>query len=192
MKRFVLTLGASVVLAAVAPASALAHHRGHHAGHRTKAHGARFERFGTSSGQSSTAGSGNTSNLGTAGTVKSYDPSSGELTILLSDGTTTVSGLVTGDTSLTCQSTGSSQTSPGDDDGEDQNGGSDNSGGDNSGNAGWQGDIQRSDDNGGGDDQNQSTQSCGASSLTPGAVVQDAELRLSSAGAVWEKVELAS
>ena len=33
---------------------------------------------------------------------------------------------------------------------------------------------------------------CTTADLTPGAVVQDAELRISSAGAVWDEVELVS
>jgi len=33
-------------------------------------------------------------------------------------------------------------------------------------------------------------QNCDSSSLTPGAMVHEAELKLSGAGAVWDKVEL--
>ncbi len=33
-------------------------------------------------------------------------------------------------------------------------------------------------------------QNCDASSLSPGTVVHEAELKLSGAGAVWDKVEL--
>ena len=33
-------------------------------------------------------------------------------------------------------------------------------------------------------------QNCDTSSLTPGTIVHEAELKLSGAGAVWDKVEL--
>jgi hypothetical protein len=195
MKRFLLTFTAIAAIAALVPPGALAHksHHGkrHHKTHHAKAHRVRFERFGSAS-QSSTSGS---ESSGTAGTVQSFDSSTGKLTILLNDGTTTVSGLVTGDTSLTCSSSSSGSTSQGSDDdqGEDQNAGDGDS---------LQGDHEQSDqqsgedDNGGGDDQGEdddsSARSCDSSNLKPGAVVQAAELRLSGSGATWEKVRLAS
>jgi hypothetical protein len=50
------------------------------------------------------------------------------------------------------------------------------------------------DDNGGGDDQGEDrgdSSSCSSSALVAGAKVREAELEISSAGAVFRKVELA-
>jgi hypothetical protein len=49
------------------------------------------------------------------------------------------------------------------------------------------------DDNGGDDDNAQEQEnagSCSTADLTPGTIVREAELRISSAGATWDKVAL--
>jgi hypothetical protein len=101
-----------------------------------------------------------------AGTVQSF--TGGVLTIALNNGQT-VSGQVTGDTELKCEAA----ETPGTMSSHDRRGD----------NGGDQGD----DDQGQGDDKNAM---CGSSNLTPGTVVHEAELRVSSAGAVWDRVEL--
>jgi hypothetical protein len=106
-----------------------------------------------------------------AGTVASFDGT--KLTIQLADGST-VSGTVNGDTEIECDAADMSQTSFHRDDQ-----GGDHSGGD-------QGD--NNDNNDQGDDNEM--QNCDSSSLTPGTIVHEAELKLSGAGAVWDKVEL--
>ena len=44
----------------------------------------------------------------------------------------------------------------------------------------------------GDDDQDEGNQNCTTANLTPGTTVIGAELKISSAGAVWDKVELMS
>ena len=56
-------------------------------------------------------------------------------------------------------------------------------------------DNNRGDDNDQGDDNDNDDndmRNCDTSALTPGAMVQEAELRLSSNGAIWDRVELAA
>jgi hypothetical protein len=110
-----------------------------------------------------------------AGTVQSFDGT--KLTILLADGTTTETGIVNNDTEIECEAADMSSPSQTSFHRDDQ-------GGDNSG-PGDQGD-----NNDQGDDDNNEAQNCDTSALTPGAIVHEAELRLSGAGAVWDKVEL--
>ena len=98
--------------------------------------------------------------------------------IKLNDGKT-VSGTVTPDTEIECEST-MSQTMQSDDGGGDQVGA----------NQGPSGGEDQGEDQGD-DDQGEANQpSCTASNLTPGTFVRGAELELSSAGAVWEKIDL--
>ena len=172
MRKLLLSVVASLALVAVAPATALAqrHHHRSHVRHARIHH----KRFGSAPGS---ATSGMPSAGQTAGTVQSF--TGGVLTILLSDGKTTVSGRVTPDTAIQCRApepTGMKnhdrgQTRGGDDQG-DNNGRGD-------------------DDQSRGDDEH-AGQSCGSSALTAGAVVQEAELNISGGGAVWQKVELVS
>lgn len=200
MKRFLLTFSAIAAVVALAPASALAH-KGHHAKrhhktHHAKAHRVRFERFGRAGSDSSTSGAGGSDSSGTAGTIESFDSGTDQLTILLNDGKTTVSGLVTNQTRLSCSSSASSSSQgQGDDDRDDNDQGEDQSGPGDSGSS-WQGDHESSGQQGGDergdDDQGESAQSCDTSNLKHGAVVQEAELRISSGNATWEKVRLAS
>lgn len=62
-------------------------------------------------------------------------------------------------------------------------------GGDNGGRGGDDGD-RGGDDGDRGDDNGNDNQNCMAADLVAGAVVRSAELRISSAGATWDKVEL--
>ena len=171
MRKLLLSVVASCALVAIAPATALAkrHHHGSHV-HHARVH---QNRFGTqpSSTASSTPSAGQT-----AGTVQSF--TGGVLTILLSDGKTTVSGQVTPDTAIECRApapAGMQSHDPGENGGGDQ------------GNNDDQGDGDR-----GQGDQEKAGQACDSSALTPGAVVQEAVLNISGAGAVWRKVELVS
>ena len=88
----------------------------------------------------------------------------------------TVSGAVTNDTEIECQSAMGSDVAT--------DGGPSSSGGDNSGDQGDGGDDQ------GDDDQGENGQSCGMAALVAGAMVNGAELQLSAGGATWSKVEL--
>jgi hypothetical protein len=176
MKKILLSVVACCALVAFVPASALAH--GHHKRHH-RSHHARVRDFGsTSSSQSS---QGTSQNQGqTAGTVQSF--SNGVLTIALNNGSM-VSGTVTGDTEVECQAPETSSSGMQSHDHGGDNSGGDNSGGDN-GNSNDQGDDQ-----GQGDDNN-ANQACDLSTVPMGTVVQEAELRISSAGGVWKKVDL--
>jgi hypothetical protein len=105
-----------------------------------------------------------------AGKVQSFTPGTngapGVLTIKLNDGST-VSGQVTPDTEIECGAPETAMQS-----------------------------HDRGDDNGGGDDQGDddnnenAAQNCDTSSLVPDTVVHEARLRLSGAGATWDKIEL--
>jgi hypothetical protein len=172
MRKFLFVALLSGALAVAMPATALARH--HHRHHHSRI---RHEHFGTatSSGTTSTSTSSDT-----AGTVTSF--TGGLLTLTLNDGTT-VSGMVTSATELKCEAP---ENEVNDNDGDDSvsgdrvamdDGGS--SGGDNSSN-----------DGSGDDNQGEDEQMCSTSNLTPGTVVQEAELNVSSAGAVWHEVEL--
>jgi hypothetical protein len=173
MKRMLLVAVTGSALALAAPGVASAHHgKRHHARHHKHAH---LVKFGTAS--VSTTSSGPTTPTPTgqpAGKVASFEK--GVLTITLTDGST-VSGKVTEDSKLRCRSATAQESSGDDDQGDDE-----------------QGDLsaRASDRNGAqGDDDDSGTQTaCTTAALVPGAVVGEAELSVSSAGAVWEKVEL--
>jgi hypothetical protein len=176
------------VLALAAPGVASAHHSKHRHSSRHKHHGAahivRFGTFGTAFGPASAQTSTPTSPSGeTAGTVASF--TGGVLTITLKDGST-VSGKVTEQTELECQSS----TPPTTNEGDDEGGGDDSSagGGDH---AQSQPVAHESSDDGDeqGDNEN-GAHNCTTAALVPGAVVGEAELSVSGAGAVWKKVEL--
>ena len=167
MRKVLYTLIASALVAALVPATALAHgHHGRHHHHARFHHGIHHRQFGHSSAPTTTAMSDN------AGTVASFDGT--KLMITLADGST-VSGTVNNDTEVECDAADtSSQTSFHRDD----------QGGDNSA-PGDQGDV-----NDPGDDDSGQMGSCDSSALTPGTIVHEASLKLSGAGAVWDKVEL--
>ena len=136
-----------------------------------------------------------------AGTIDSFDSTSGELVINLFGGDT-ITGTVTGDTEIECENDddvqpddhgddvgddngddgpGHLRRSGADDVGDDDNGGSDHEDGDHSG-PGHDGDEN---ENEAGDDEN-----CDATALVPGAVVREAELDATPDGLVFEEIEL--
>ena len=195
MRRVFFTAVASSALALAVPGVASAQHgkRHHsrrassHKRHHRHAHIVRFGTLATASTPSSSASSPATPSS-PAGTVASF--TGGVLTITLAD-KSTVSGKVTEQTELECQSpapTGSASSHDGGDDGDRH----DSSGPTSPQQAGSQsGDDGGSDDQG--DDQGDddgAQQSCTTAALVAEAVVQEAELSISSAGAVWHKVEL--
>ncbi len=170
MRRVLCILIAGALVAALIPATALgrSHHRRHH--HHARAHhGIRHKQFGRGDAPAAPSMADN------ASTVASFDGT--KLTIQLADGSM-VSGTVNNDTEIGCEGVDMSQTSlHRDDEGRDHSGGDDNSGPGNN-----NGDNDDNDDN--------DMENCDTSSLTPGTIVHEAELKLSGAGAVWDKVEL--
>jgi hypothetical protein len=162
MRKIVLSVVACCAVIALVPASALAH--GHHKRHHARVH---HRTFGHDWGQSN--GSTSTSSEQNAGTVQSF--TGGVLTIALNNGQT-VSGNVTGDTEIECQAPDMPTMWSGHDHGGDNG----NDQGDDNGN-------DQGDDNG-------ENANCSSADLTPGAVVHEARLGLSGAGATWDKVEL--
>jgi hypothetical protein len=184
-------MGAALV--AVVPATALAHgpHAKHHAKrhHRVHARVRHLQAAGTgTSSTSPTPGSSTDS----AGTVTSFDGTT--LVVTLADHST-VSGAVTNDTELSCES--SSQTTSMQSDMRSDGG--HRGGGDQGGSQGGSGDQSASDDqsdrggsdeqgDNGDDDGNQTA--CTTANLTLGTGVHEADLKISSAGSVWEKVDL--
>jgi hypothetical protein len=196
MKRIVTTAMALSMLTLAAPGIASAAHNGGH--HRRALHArahARHARrvhvlaIGAASGSSTTTNpSTGTTTTPTSnesgGTVTSY--TNGVLTITLNDGTTMISGQVTEDTQIGCRPATPAAT-PGEDQDADDQGSS--AGGDQG--AGAQGANQQGGQDGshdGGGDQGE--ESCTTAALVKGAIVRRAELRLSSFGAVWEKIDL--
>jgi hypothetical protein len=196
MRRVFFTVVASSALAlAVTGVAAAQHGKRHHSQrasshkrHHRHAHIVRFGTLATTSAPSSSTSSRATPSS-PAGTVASF--TGGVLTITLAD-KSTVSGKVTDQTELECQSpapTASASSHDGGDDGDRH----DSSTSTSSQQAGSQsGDDEQGEDQGEdqGDDDQGERQSCTTAALETGAVVQEAELSISSAGAVWHKVEL--
>jgi hypothetical protein len=216
MRRHIFTAVASVAILAMAPASALAkqhtkrhHSRTHHARtHHARTHRlrVRHERFGALTSTGSTAP---VTPAQPAGTVDSLVGNL--LTIRLNDANhTLVSGMVTNQTELECAAPASTVHADGD------QGGGDNgtSGGDNNTSGGDENTSSGSDETAGSDDATevndpaeaneptevgdqgdddaaQTVTSCTTANLVAGTAVSGAELGISSAGATWEKVELA-
>jgi hypothetical protein len=122
-----------------------------------------------------------------AGTIASFDATTGRLVINLF-GTDTVAGFVTDETEIKCEDdsssasvssegSGSGEAEPGDDDGGDDQG--DDSGpGSGSSGPGHDGDDDQGD------------RLCTAAELVPGAVVEEAELKVRNGQATFDKVEL--
>lgn len=189
MRRTTITLSAALMLLAFAPTGALARH--HHRRHHKRTHHARIERFG----RDVTTTSPTASPEDNAGTVQSF--SGGRLTILLNDGST-VSGQVTRDTELECIAPEQDQTihEDGDTGGDDPSGDGENGGqssGDDQGDAAEQNDqAEEPNENEAAEENENEMENCSSSNLTAGTVVHEAELRLSSTGSVWKKVELGS
>ena len=196
MKRIVTTAMALSMLTLAAPGVASASHNGrHHRAHHAVAH-ARHSRHAHVIAIGATGSSGTTSGSNgapvtpstneSAGTVTSYDSTTHVLTITLNDGTTTISGQVTEDTEIGCRPATPPPTTGGDQDADEQGG----SGAGDQGAGAPQGGDQQSgqDQNQGGEDDNEG--GCTPAALVKGAIVRRAELRLSSFGAVWEKIDL--
>lgn len=184
-----LMLGAVALLAVSGVATAKDHGRddngGHHAnddnGHHGRHHGRHHNRH---------------FEMREAGTISSFDATTGKLTITLLDGGT-VTGLVTEGTEIKCEGVDDRLTR------RSHGGGGDNSGpgsGDDNG-----GQVEPGDDHGGrgepepGDDHGGETppvgapageMTCGTESLVPGALVGEAELRLEGGSAVFDEIEL--
>ncbi len=132
-----------------------------------------------------------------AGTISSFDPATGRLTIALTGGET-VSGLVTTETRIRCEGTDDRRADRRDHGGDD-NGGRGNEPGDDNGGHG----NEPGDDNGGnsgpgsggpsaegGSPEAGETPSCTTAALVPGAFVGKAELRVGTGTATFEEVEL--
>jgi type II secretory pathway pseudopilin PulG len=203
MKRMLLTTTMSAMLAMAAPGVASAHHNAkrhhrarHASAHRHHATRARVRTFGSPLPAGSTTAPPTTPATApsaggeTAGTVASF--TGGVLTIVLNNGTT-VSGQVTERTEIHCLVSTPPPTEG--DDGDDDGGGSE---GDEHGSAtsgrdggGSHHDAGRGDDVEGGEQSgSEHGQSCTTAALLTGAVVREAELSVSSAGAVWGHVNL--
>lgn len=198
MKRMLITAATSSVLAIAMPGVAIAahsgqrHHRNHHA---RRAHHARVMVFGTAMTPAATTPSTPASGTPqtpstpaggeTAGTVASF--TNGVLTITLTDGST-VSGKVTEQTEIHCQS--ATAGGQGEDQGDD-NGNDESSSTTTARMSSHDGQGGESGQDGGGDHQgNEGQQSCTSAALVPGAVVREAELSVGSGGSIWHQIDL--
>lgn len=120
-----------------------------------------------------------------AGTIDSFDPGTGMLTIDLFGGGA-IDGLVTADTEIECEHHGSAaiaSNSTEDEEGEDEEGEDDH---------GESGEEEEENENESGGDQGEDGPgpTCTTADLVPGVTVHEAELRLANGEAVFEKVEL--
>lgn len=135
-----------------------------------------------------------------AGTIQSFDPSTGKLTIALFGGET-LSGLVTEGTEIECDnegsasasdSSGSSEEEAGDDKGDEGEEPGDDDAGDEAGEDSGDGSGPGSPNSGpGGDGEDGGGANCTAADLTEGATVKEAEVKLENGAATFEKIELA-
>jgi len=130
-----------------------------------------------------------------SGVIDSFDATTGKLTVTLVNGDS-LTGTVTSDTEIECEDSTTAPTTTAStrhdgESGDDNSGsGSTQSGDDNSGQGSTNsGDDDQGDDN---DDQgeNENEGNCSTDALQPTTIVKEAELRLTSAGAVFEKIEL--
>ena len=175
MRRTMITLSGAFALFAFVPASGLARHTQRHGQHHHQR--TSLERFGAASSGTSPS----STTAASVGIVRSLQD--GTLTIVLNDGST-VSGNITGNTDLACVASGTIGTEDRDDrdQSDDSNSGSDDTRRERS-------DDQSSGEGGDSAEQNDLADNCSISMLTPGAVVHDAELRVSSVGKTWKKIE---
>jgi hypothetical protein len=187
MRRTLLTATAASALALGAPAAASAHHKRHHKHHSTHARTLLFKSHTVPASPTKTTAPTAPSSE-PAGTVTKFEE--GVLTITLGDGSV-FKGKVTEQTRLECLSSTTGQADTGDDQSGDDQSGDDS--GEHGGpsvmgqlNRDFQGEDQDAND----DDNGQ--QACTTAALTSGAKVGEAELVFTSAGAVWEKVDLIS
>jgi hypothetical protein len=207
MRRILVAVPASFALALVAPGVALAAHHGHRhhgANHSSSRHRhgarARLLRFGSAGAGTGLSASDiagpQTPGEENAGVVESFE--GGVLTIKLADGSL-VKGKVTEATRLLCvPAVGTAGPSNGDDQGDGTDSGSGDDQGDGGDESPWSaGDQARasnfesSDEPGQrGDDDEDQPQSCTTEVLRKETPVREAELELSGAGAVWERIVL--
>ena len=103
------------------------------------------------------------------------------LTIRLNDGSS-IRGTVTSNTEIECVAAGAMSTTH--DDGDRGDGGRDHGGNDQA--------AEQNENDAAEGNETEAENMCSSSSLTPGAVVREAELRISSTGSSWGKVELGS
>jgi hypothetical protein len=191
MKRIVLVAVSSSALALAAPAIASAHHHGkHHLRHHAAR--ARVLDFRASAPAVSSPGSPATPATPSgeaAGKVTSFKE--GVLIITLTDGTP-VSGKVTERTEIHC--TPAAPATGGDDDevgsGEGDQGSSTEGDSDEGSHVDAHAASSGEDGEDGLDGSDDEQQTCATTALVPGAMVREAELSISSAGAVWDRVDL--
>jgi hypothetical protein len=200
MKRNLLAALAMSALALAVPGSALAHHSTHHARHhKHHAHAVRFLAGPVTQPKTTTAVKTTATTVTTTtttempgesvGTVLSFE--AGVLKITLGDGSV-VSGKVTENTRLSCASATEGQDgSEGDDNGDEGHQGSSQGEDHGSGGPGQSHGDDMSQGSGHEDDEaGMEEPACTVAALVAGANVQEAELTLTSTGAVWEKVSL--
>jgi hypothetical protein len=122
-----------------------------------------------------------------AGTVTAFDGTT--LTVTLFDGGT-LSGAVTEDTEIKCDDAASASQDGDDDEGDDDRGGEcgGDKGDDDPGDD-WD-DDEHGDDDGDRHHAGHDDDECGPEALTVGAIVTEAELKISSAGREWREIEL--
>jgi hypothetical protein len=199
MKRIAITTSLASVLLLASGGSAQA--RGHHSRHhqRGKHGGAHIERIlppggaalnagasgGPSSGASGDPGLEAGDSTEAAGTVTSF--ADGVLTITLNDGTV-VRGHVTEQTEISCEPAQATAHAASDDGGKDQGSGDESGTSQEQGDEGSGNEDEQDDSND--DSGSAAPASCGPASLTTGAFVREAELRVSSAGSVFIRIEL--
>jgi hypothetical protein len=188
-----------LLLALAAPAVASAHHHGKHHSKRHAARARVLDFRASVPATPSTPGSPGspvtpaTPSTESAGTIKSFKEGAGKegvLVIKLTDGTE-VSGKVTEQTEILCAPT---TPAPGGDDSDDEAGSGEGDHGSSShgeSREGSHGDAHAASSGDDGEDGHDGgPQSCTTAALAPGAMVREAELKISSAGAVWERVAL--
>lgn len=188
MRRTAITTVIVGVLA-LAPGAAFA--RGHHRGHHQRGrHGhVRIERFGSANSSAPS-----TSAADNAGTVASF--ANGVLTLRLNDGST-VSGAVNDATEIKCESPDPTARTAEDGGSNGDNGSSDDQASNTSTATSSTEDANQNEaaeptesETGPDDNGDQQAGSCGTASLVSGAVVREAELRVSSTGAAFKDLEL--
>ena len=121
-----------------------------------------------------------------AGTIASFDSTTGMLVIDLF-GTETVSGLVTEETEIKCEGSNEAGMSSGEEPGDDNGGQGDEPGDDNGGDNSGPGSAN----SGPGGDDNGDQGNCTTTDLVQGAVVHEADLHLENGTATFDEVELA-
>lgn len=129
-----------------------------------------------------------------AGTIASFDQETGRLVIDLF-GNDTVAGIVNDETEIKCDDEGgASVSSDGSGDGEaepgDDNGGENEVGDDNGEEAGDDNSGPSDNSGPGGENDDQGDHLCTTAALVPGAVVEEAELKVENGQATFDEVEL--